>query len=159
MTVGQEIEPAPHLLEASALTGPLRQPYFVTVGSPKYLAPVKQEGLPGASLLPFKIALSSYVRTNLPYLFPFRHLCLPPSPLPPSPHHHQHLVAVSFPTTSLRSLEYFSFVPLFPQTPRSPSLLSFVKNRHTSFPISTRPYFILVTINSDILPIFIFCNK
>ena len=66
MTVGQEIEPAPQLLEASALTGPLRQPCFATVGSPKYLAPVKQEGLPGASLLPFKIALCSYVRTNLP---------------------------------------------------------------------------------------------
>ena len=80
------------------------------------------------------------------------------TPPPPPHHHHQHLLVVSFPTTSLRSLIYFSFVPLFPQTPRSPSRLSFLKNQNTSFPINARPYLILVKTNSDISPIFIFCK-
>ena len=124
--------------------------FCATLRSPKYLAQVKQEGLPGASLLPFKVALCFYVRTNFP--------CATQLVTTPPPHHHQHLLVVSFPTSSLRSLVYFSFVPLFPQTPGSPSRLSFLKNQHTSFPISARPYFILVKTNSDISPIFIFCK-
>ena len=76
--------------------------FCATLRSPKYLAQVKQEGLPGASLLPFKIALCFYVRTN----FPCATQLVTTSP----PHHHQHLLVVSFHTTSLRSLIYFSFL-------------------------------------------------
>lgn len=130
--------------------------FCATVRSRKYLAKVKQEGLPGASLFPFKIALCFYVRTNFPYLFLVQHIWLsPPPPSPPPSTFTCCLVPYYFVTFP----NIFSFVPLFPQTPRSPSRLSFLKNQNTSFPISARPYLILLKTNSDISPIFIFCKK